>query len=721
MEILILIIVAVAFWVIHFKLKYGAGVSILGAIILGVITPTLLLLFIDNMKLVVTLILICIGIIYWKDRSTESASIRQWRAKKNPAMTAEIFANTVLPNGYEEAAMPYNRAKYFSSGIENIDTENDFPLVYDAKPLNDEMLFREFGYLITTFGIIIKEPVKSKGSGNEYDIEVTQVPFQDIYRIDADENHIVVYYANHSTKTINLDASKLDEIKRILEIAINTGWTKNSSEWTEAETTKDQINRDLDRATKQASEISKYGKIGESVQLSSVNTSVTYDLGKNQINDRFGAGQGHGHVGEQYGDTLDRLRLRKAKRDGASHAKNGEDRIVNGRKIQTKYLKTANKSVGQVFNSDGSARYIDKNTGQMMAVEVPRDQYRNAIKAMERRIKNNEVPGKNGKRETDPSKANQYVKKGAISYEHSKMATKSIFDRNSEIPAYDQNNKVIRDDKGNVQMKQVTFGEKLIWSAGGDFMTGVASSMPTAMVTGIWIYCNCRWQGVDEKDALKNTVLATAKPVLWGGSMYMVSSQFAGSNIGKSLGNKMFSGSGISNATKTLNLTKATMGTLTVLVAVGPDIVNCIRGRISIHQLVKNSVVTGTGMVVGSVVGGMTSGPVGAAVGGMVGSAIGGLGAKKIMDHFMEDDVIEMIRIAKEEFIETVLSISLNTDEIEVILQDTFLNKKFNKRLKLMYAAANSRLYIHEVYFNEVVSVLKKRELPDEQMILAMV
>lgn len=719
MSTLFLVVGAVMLWLMHAKLKYSWKTSAIVAAVVGIFAPTILLFVLNNVRLVLMICVIAIVAFYLYNRSSENTEIRQWKSQPAPQLSTTDFSTAVTEGtNHVDDTIPYNRAQYFSSGIENIDTINDYPLIFQAQPSDDEMLFREFGYLVTTRGVIVKIQEKNSKTDAEekYTVNTLLMPFQGVYRYVVDEQELTVYYDSHSNKTIKLAENQISELGKIFDIAINSGWTKISNNKVNDKVPAEVVKADLDKAASEAEKMANRANLNatKSGILSSLNDSVKYDLGENQINDRFGGGQGHGHVGEQYGDTLDRLKLKNAQRLGATHEKNGADRNVNGVNIQTKYLKTAKKSVGQVFDGH-TAKYISSD-GSMMQVEVPRDQYHQGVQEMAKRIKNGDVPNEN-----NPANAIRYVKKGAISYEHAQIATKSIFDRHSKLPMYDENNKVIRDENGNVQMRTVTLGEKLVWSAGGDFLTGAASAIPTAIVSGIWIYCSSCWDGVDQKTAMKNTVLAVAKPIVWGGLMYKLPSQIAGSDVGQNVGKKIFGD--MAKKELTPRITGLTMGVITTVVMVGPDVINCIRGRISAKQLLKNTVVNGTGMAVGIAASrAITSAipVVGTAV-AMAGTVIGSIGARKIMDHFVEDDAVAMIRIAKEEFIETVLTANLKKVELDSILNQTFLNDKFNKQLQTMFAADDSRDYIHQVYFDDVVNIYKERELPDEAELAALV
>lgn len=173
----------------------------------------------------------------------------------------------------------------------------------------------------------------------------------------------------------------------------------------------------------------------------------------------------------------------------------------------------------------------------------------------------------------------------------------------------------------------------------------------------------------------------------------------------------------MTNKAKTQAVTKGTMGVITVVITIGPDLTDCLRGRMSMKQLVKNTVSTGIGMAsgaaLGSAVGSVIPG-IGNAVGAVVGGSVGAISARKALDNFIEDDAVEMISIAKEEFIETVMMSGLSEEEFQNVLKTTFLHKKFNKLLKTMYASNDSRDYIHKYFLDLVEKTYLNRELPNE-------
>lgn len=715
MEVLLFFIVAgVVFWLMYSKLNYRMKSSLIAAVVSGVCAPILMLIVILNFKIFFLIALVSCVLLFFYKRTSENFEIKAWKEMEVNPITASDFSDEVARNIKEETNLPYSRMQSFCAGIENIDTENDYAILYDAHPEDNEMQFREYGYLVSTRGVLFKEQtINPKNDKNKYATRTIEIPFQNVYKIKTN-NNLKICYSDHKKIKLKLSDEKAEILLSVFNLAIQMGWTKVSDAMVSEHTENEDIDEQLEQAFTQANKhINENADVMSGGVLSSISKSVNYDLNTNQINDRFGGGQGHGHVGEQYGDTLDRLKFKSARREGATHIKNGADRVVNGEAIQTKYLKTAGKSIGQIFNN-GQAKYTygEGVNKKMMTIEVPRDQYNDAIKVLKKRIANGEVPN-----ESNPDNAINYVKKGAISYEHSQIATKSIFERHTTIEMRDENNNIVRDQDGNPTKRTVTLGEKIVWSAGGDFMTGVASAAPTALVSAVWIYCNCRWHKIDNKEATKRAALSMIKPLAMGGGMYMLSSQFAGSAAGKKVAAKLF---GESAQHSTEKLMGATMGTATAIFAFGPDVISCLRGRISAKQLVKNSLVKGAGLGTGAVFG-TAFGPVGTVIGATIGGSIASIGSKKILDNFVQDDAVEMLRIAKEEFIETVLSVPLDKNEVESILNDTFLNKKFPKKLQSMFAADDSRQYIHDIYFDEIVVLFKQRPLPKESELLALV
>lgn len=728
MALLLLFLDGIGYYLASEKLRLGNGLSCTTGIFF-VFIPYLLFNHFKGLLLSTVLIVAVLLVIgYYSKNDTK----KKWAKKEYPFISPykladdmEKAANTPLedeekPMTYEALAddLPYNRVQAFANGSK-LNSENQdaiFPIFYNAHPANNEMAFREYGYLVLTTGIIYKRQIEaSEKSQEKYLVKEVEVPFANIFDVSRTDTTVTIDYYNDETKRITSDDEKtVIFLYKIIRAAIDNGWTKNCTtilhnlaqvQFSDVDDLTQEIDTNYEVAKRQQ-EVQKLAstedveQVFEKEQVKNIdavnrklvdnmtNVNVTNDIlntnifRQHQVNDRFSGAMGHGHAGELMGDTMDKLKLKKTSMDGNSHAKHGADRVVNGTNIQTKYYATAGKSIGACFEN-GTAKYINPD-GSMMKIEVPRDQYNKAVKAMARRIENGEVPN-----ESNPQNAARYVKRGALSYEHSQIATKSIFDRGSTI---------VVDGK----VKSVSFGQKLVYSVGGDFLTGVANTMPTVMISQVWYYVNARWHGQDAEEALKGAVLGAVKPILVGASIYTVSSQFGGSNLAKSI----FKGA------TSENIAKGTAIGVTAAITIGPDVIECLRGRISMQQLVKNTAVTAAGAATGAAIGSIVPG-IGTVIGGMVGT----MAAKAIADKFTEDDSVRMIRIAKEEFIDLVIFCPLKQAEFDEIVNKVFVDKNTTNLYKEMFASGNARKHIRDRYRKMITDKLKKREINEEEIL----
>lgn len=123
--------------------------------------------------------------------------------------------------------------------------------------------------------------------------------------------------------------------------------------------------------------------------------------------------QGHGWAAEDANAMTDRLRGKCVGQVGANNSSNGADRIVNGVEVQTKYCASAQSSVSTAFH-DGKYRYDG------MKLEVPKDQYEEAVKLMAGKIRDGQVQGV-----TDPSVAKDMVVKGHCTYQEARNIAKA--------------------------------------------------------------------------------------------------------------------------------------------------------------------------------------------------------------------------------------------------------------------------------------------------------
>ena len=131
---------------------------------------------------------------------------------------------------------------------------------------------------------------------------------------------------------------------------------------------------------------------------------VSEGIEQSNINHYRTKNTGHGYAAEDANALNDFLHGRKVELTGKTRELNGADRIVDGVQIQTKYCQSAKASIDAAFEN-GQYRYPDQ------VIEVPKDQYKEAVEVMRQRIQEGQVPGV-----TDPRRAEELVKKGSITY-----------------------------------------------------------------------------------------------------------------------------------------------------------------------------------------------------------------------------------------------------------------------------------------------------------------
>lgn len=417
---------------------------------------------------------------------------------------------------------------------------------------------------------------------------------------------------------------------------------------------------------------------------------------------RFNSQQGHGFAAEQGNDLWDRMIGNDAQILGDDNAKNGADRLVNGKLIQTKYCQNARASIDAGFKN-GQYRYLDTK-GKPMQLEVPSDQYEEAIKIMAKKIEDGKVPNCN-----NPSKAKDLVRKGNITLEQATNLAKA----------------------GTI--------ESLAFDAINGAVIGTSAAGISATIT----FARALWNGEELNSAIDNAVFIGIQA---GGSAFiisLVSAQLTKTNLNtlllepsielvKALPSvvrtnllaTMRNGAPIFGAAASNNLSKLLRGNLivsavTTLVLSSQDILNFVTGKISGKQLFKE-VTTIVSGVVGTTVGatgttalagalGVSLGPIGAAVTSIVGGIIGGgmstAVSRNILDRFIEDDAIELVRIINKQFSILAFDYLLSEEEIELSLE-VLRGCLIQSKLLEMFAAKNRELFADELILKCINSVI---------------
>ena len=644
----------------------------------------------------------------WRKWSLKEATeITEGEIEENLISASIKFAeNDKNKNKFTIDNIPYGRVIAFISYFgKNLDDEE--PIYFSPKISSDENELREYGILITSKGVYISSHGKD-------DVEI---PYAGLWRIANDENKTYFDYGlsygepkiieiEKNLCTVNFDCFiQQQELFENISLAFLQDKVRNDLD--EAfESYEDSSVRSADEAfstQQKITDISKAAEIGGLGAGLSQNAHIYNDEVKNYMN----GARGGGYAAEYGNNAIDRLTGKKVENlaqdlENGHQKLHGADRNVNGVNIQTKYYKSASESIGAVFEHK-QALYLNDD-GTMMQIEVPRDQYNQAVQEMQKRIKTGQVPG-----ETNPDNAKNYVRKGHFTYAQA-------------------NNIALA---GSIEGIAV------------DISQGIVCSLPGAGITFALSFASAVWHGQDIKEAAKQSTLSGLKVMGKSAAIYTITMQLSrdkivnifapkimvgepGKQVVKSFGyvkNPIFTGAekvagkissrslAKSKVGKAIKLDKVNGrqvigGTVTAVVVYGPDVCKAFQGKISGKQLIKNSTVNTAGLI-GAGLGTLIPIPV---VGSMIGGAVGSFVAKKIMDNFIEDDAVVMFKIMREEFLDIVMLYSFNKEEFDEIVSATIGNSEMSKVLQAMYQSGTPKEYADALINAEVQVVLSKRE-----------
>lgn len=438
------------------------------------------------------------------------------------------------------------------------------------------------------------------------------------------------------------------------------------------------------------------------------------------FNAAYGADQsatGHGIYAEEGGTILDKLHGDQATVVGRDNAKNGPDKLVNGKPVQCKFCKTASSSVGACFKKNPDTglmeyRYFDLKSGKPMQVEVPSDQYEKALQSMQNRIKKGQVPGI-----TDPDAAKDLVRKSRLTYNQARNLAKA---GTFESLTYD------------VATGTVTCS----------FIAGISSLVSFGLVY---------WQTKDRKkaqDAAVNAAIQVFGPTL---AANIISNQIArtgltdamiplSEKITNALGtktvqklinakrvlmgqNKIYGNAASKSFAKALRSNFVSEGVMFVVFSV-PDTYRVITQKISGAQYVKNMVSLGAafmGNIAGAYGAGIAAGAigekigkkvnkkVGAAVGfvgGLVGGTTIGIAVKSLTGLFKEDDTVITARLFNAAVANMAIEYFLSEKEIEKLIEKLNEDSKEIGKMQRRLLSSERQYYdlmqFLEPYFDKV-------------------
>lgn len=409
---------------------------------------------------------------------------------------------------------------------------------------------------------------------------------------------------------------------------------------------------------------------------------------------KYTAKAGHGFAAERGNTYIDNLFGRNSSVVGDDNALNGPDRRIISRSgqrtwIQTKYCQSAQASVDAAF-WDKNYRYMNERTGRPMQLEVPKDQYAEAIRIMEDKIRDGQVPGVK-----DVSEAKKIVREGHLTY------------------------------KQSVNLAKAGTIESLVYDASNGIVTGAVGFGIGALLT----YGIQRYNGISNEEALKRAAEEGLKTGTAAFAGHVLTAQLIKSRkakyyafvpltkaISKKLGvefskgviqavdkeilKDVSTGVGIRRSAARILANGAVGAGVTVIVFSIPEMVDYYNGRISKEQFVKNCVVIAAGAsgsfaggIGGAAGGAFLGGPIGAKAGAFVGGIIGGIAGGAIANYGIisfgyEEDAVEMYRIIGEQFAEMGYSYLLKQSDVDFVLKNV-QNKFDEDTLKDMYASKN--------------------------------
>lgn len=380
---------------------------------------------------------------------------------------------------------------------------------------------------------------------------------------------------------------------------------------------------------------------------------------------------GHGFAAEDANSINDRLRGKDAKIVGKTNERNGADRLVDGVHIQSKYCKTASDTVDFAFDRNGNYRYA----GQ--ALEVPKDQYKECVELMRKRIGEGQVPG-----HTNPADAEKIVKKGTVTYKQA-----------HNIARAGNIDSVVFDVKTGAALASGAFGLSFAinyWQAcreGMDQAEAVRAALAEALLAG---------SATLVTHVLTAQLLRT-KAAAWGTVAARQGVRaIAHTSIGKtavegvaaaSLGKAVHGAAAINHVSKLLRSNIVTGG-VTTAVMCAPDFYRAaFDNSISWRQFTKNAVVNVAGVAgggvgawgcaaagaaigsavpfVGTVAGGIIGGLIGGFGGGMVGASV----AKIVADELAPDDSKALVEILQRELENLASEYLLSKQEVEQLIR----------------------------------------------------
>lgn len=427
----------------------------------------------------------------------------------------------------------------------------------------------------------------------------------------------------------------------------------------------------------------------------------------------FHASQGHGFAAEAANIQAERAAGKNVEHVGGDNVKNGADYVIKDKsgtiltQIQSKYWRTAKDSIEACFDKEtGLFRYYTKDGP--MRIEVPKDQYQEAVKVMEEKIEKNMVPGV-----TDKAEAKNIVKEGAVTYKQAVNLAKA---GTIESLKYDAANSCVTAATAFGISATIAFA-KSIWDH-----DSIEEALKKSLFTGLKV------GGVSFATSVLASQLSRAGLNTF---VYHGSEAFIKTAVGykaaaiivnaSRVGATPIYGAAAAKCAAKLLSSNIITASITLVVFSIPNAIDTFKGRISVKQLIKNTATTAGGIgggyagaAGGAAIGTLIAPGPGTIIGGIIGGVGGAIGTSiavdKVGDLLVKDDAEEMLDILSTEFQTIAEEYLLSQDEVDQITDriSTVLNEK---TLKDMYASKNRNTFAQALLRPEVERVVKDRKV----------
>lgn len=473
-----------------------------------------------------------------------------------------------------------------------------------------------------------------------------------------------------------------------------------------------------DSKAEKASAVS--ANIEGSVLGGATSTTVADHLTNTQIG-KFSSPGGTGFAAEDANSLNDKFQGKRVNQVGTDNAKDGADRIVDGVHVQTKYFESAARTVRDAFGADGNYRY--GNT----LLEVPSDQYDEAVQLMRKHIEEGNVPGF-----TNPDQAGDLVKKGSVTYKQARNIARA---GNVDSLKYDAKNSAVTSGYAFAIGFVISYA-KSTWDG-----ENTRTALDMAVKTGLQTAATSFISSVVAAQLLRTQMARQGTVFFREGLRHAAKTKVGRVTIQKiasaSLGKVVSGGAAVNHVAKLLRSNVIT-GVVTTTVLTLPDVYRAaLKNNTSWAQVSKNLLVNASGVAAGTAgwMGGAVAGAalgsavpilgtfVGAATGGVVGAVAAGWGGstagKYLLDHLIEDDAKKMLEIVQEGLVLIADDYLMTQAEFDAF-SDRVSRKLTTDLLREMYAQENRQKFVadkFEAYCEELVRTRPPVAAPSEQVV----